>query len=968
MTTPSESGTEKRFATSLLPKLVAGGALLIYLLTINHWISVQSLGLVAQVGNWNWPQHTLPPLLFLATYPFHWLPTAWLPLGLNLFSAVCGALSLGLLARSVAILPRDRTEAQREREHSNFAILSLRTGWVPVVFAAVACGLQLTFWENAVAASDELLNLLLFAFIVWNILEFRIDARESRLAWATFVYGLAMANNWLMIVLLPVYLLALLGSKKLAFFNVGFLLRMFGLGVAGMLAYLLMPLVQYSEQSLGLGFWELVWFNMTGQKDVLFSLPYQSLWMLALPSLLPALLMVIRWKAFSGETSALGMKMTGFMFHVIHAIFLVVCTWIAFDPPISPRIYPKSVMGANPSSWLPLYYLSALSVGYCSGYFLLIFGKASRSRRRRNAPPSPLNPVVVGGIWALLGLTTAGLLWKNLPLILRDKDAVLQKMAARMTAGLAADNVVVLSDDQSLLMLTEAGLPRQAGKPGPILINSVALKYPAYHQFLLNRYAGRWQDNLATNDPNVEINDVQLYRSLAQAAQNHTVYYLHPSFGYYFERFYQEAQGLVFSLNEYATNAINPPALTPAGISENEEFWKAGDLKLLAEKRARETGKDTGIGAKLRQLLQISSEPDWNAQFAGNVYSRALDSWGVTLQRNDRLDEAAAAFQFARELNPNNVAAQVNLTFNEALRKGTNAPVVLGKSLESRLGQYKTWAKMVDANGPVDEPQFCYQEGVVFIQNHFYRQAAQQFERVTKLYPDNPASYLWLGQIYNLIHLPDRALEMAQAARERKKPSINDSEAGNVDLWSVEATAYFAKNDQAAGNRLLDKILAATPKDGPMLNFALQLYMSSQQYTNALAIIDRQLKQDPDSPTALNNKGFVNVRLENYEAAIPPLTRLLEMQPTNTVALLNRAIANLRSNHLDEAERDYLVLERLHPSAYQIYYGLGEVAYRQKDTAAAIDYYQRYLSNAPPNTAESSNVLARMQELKSRSP
>ena len=70
-------------------------------------------------------------------------------LALNLFSAACGVLTLALLARSVALLPHDRTDEQRRREHSDYSTLSIPLAWVPPVLAVTCCGLQLTFWEHS---------------------------------------------------------------------------------------------------------------------------------------------------------------------------------------------------------------------------------------------------------------------------------------------------------------------------------------------------------------------------------------------------------------------------------------------------------------------------------------------------------------------------------------------------------------------------------------------------------------------------------------------------------------------------------------------------------------------------------------------------------------------------------------------------------------------------------------------------
>jgi hypothetical protein len=96
---------KKSFIPDGLPWILGGIALLGYLLTLNHWVGMNSLQMTAQVGGWSWPQNYLGPVHFLVTYPLRWLAPATLPLGLNIFTAVCAALTLTQLARAIALLP-----------------------------------------------------------------------------------------------------------------------------------------------------------------------------------------------------------------------------------------------------------------------------------------------------------------------------------------------------------------------------------------------------------------------------------------------------------------------------------------------------------------------------------------------------------------------------------------------------------------------------------------------------------------------------------------------------------------------------------------------------------------------------------------------------------------------------------------------------------------------------------------------
>src|SRR5258706_11742910 len=243
MTTETQLDPRKHFVPRTLPWLLAAVMLVVFSLTLNHWVSLFNIGYVAKTSGWVWQPDVVNPLSFLVTCPFRWLPTALIPIALNFFSAVCAALTLGLLARSVAILPQDRTDAQRKREKSDFSFLTTGGAWLPPLLAVAVCGLQLTFWEQATNQTGETFDLLLFAFVIWSLLEFRLDERVGRLSLAALVYGAGMAENWAMVAFLPVFIMALIWTRKLAFFNLGFLWRMTLLGLAGMSFSLLLPLI-----------------------------------------------------------------------------------------------------------------------------------------------------------------------------------------------------------------------------------------------------------------------------------------------------------------------------------------------------------------------------------------------------------------------------------------------------------------------------------------------------------------------------------------------------------------------------------------------------------------------------------------------------------------------------------------------------------------------------------------------------
>ena len=108
--------------------------------------------------------------------------------------------------------------------------------------------------------------------------------------------------------------------------------------------------------------------------------------------------------------------------------------------------------------------------------------------------------------------------------------------------------------------------------------------------------------------------------------------------------------------------------------------------------------------------------------------------------------------------------------------------------------------------------------------------------------------------------------------------------------------------------------------------------------------------------------------MPDYLRAIEAFSQAINLETNNYRAILYRGIAKLRADQLDEALKDYETVQRQYPNEPTVDYGLGEIAYRRKDTNTAVRHYETYLTNAPAFTAESKAVGERLNELKGIKP
>jgi tetratricopeptide (TPR) repeat protein len=342
-------------------------------------------------------------------------------------------------------------------------------------------------------------------------------------------------------------------------------------------------------------------------------------------------------------------------------------------------------------------------------------------------------------------------------------------------------------------------------------------------------------------------------------------------------------------------------------------------------------------------------------------YSGLLNGWGASLQRNGRWTEAAPCFALARDLNPNNLPAGVNLLCNSNLLARQTLTVVRTQPFEEQFGASRNWNQVLTENGPFDEPSYCYQLGLGFARGGMLRQAGQEFERVRVLAPGDLTARLVLGDLFNRCLMPDRALQVAAEIRA-DAVSRPFGPTNEVEVAFLEASAWYVRTNHSRADGIIYSLLAAHPGDAGLLNRAGAAFAAHQSYSNALRVVRQQLQSAPDNVGSLINLGNLCAAIGDFSNSIPPFTRALSLTNISPIRFA-RAFAYFRTGQLDAAEADYQELLRASPDAYPAYNGLGEIALQKRDTNAAIRFYQQFLAEAPAEGGDARSVAARLRSL-----
>ncbi len=954
----------KRFTIEAMPWWVGAMGYVVYLLTVNHWIALRSLDAVNQVVGPVWQPAVTQPLTWAVLKLFRLLPASQAPLALNIFTAACAGGVLALLARTVVLLADNRTTLER-LQGVGFTVPGGLTGWLPAALAAVACGLQLTFWERATAISGEMIDMLLFAWVVRCLFEFRAFGGEQWLMRAAFVFGLGMANDWGMVGFFPIFVAALLWLLRTNFFDRAFLWRSAKWLLAGLSLYLLLPVVHHFPGPARVGFWPALKANERYQAEMLRGFPRDTFGLLAMTSLLPVAVFAACRKADAedaGGDNVLAILLNRISFRLAHVFFLGMSFWMALDLPLSPR---KIGLGPPllPCSFLPNYYLNAVVLGYCAGYLLRTEMRRLNAGWRLIARMKLIGRLGAVPVWMLVVALPVALAGRNLREIRWSNGPEVREFAEGLYADLPEGRTVALSADARQLILLDGALAAHGQVKDALLVDLAALPLPQYQYFMAQAWGARWPT--ATNGAATDLAAVT--NLIARLAGREALVCLSPGFGYYQEGYVDLPKGLEHYLVARPLEDLGVGILDATTAVANEHFWEdewTNVLQALAEQGKAKTNATSEFGRSMLGRAWLAREQNLTATSLRNIYSRALDDWGVELQRLGDWRQAGVWFERAVELRPDNLAAQINLWYNERYQWGEKARLNLHEA-ESRFreqyGKYPTWGRVILEGGPVDEPTFLNETARVLLFEGNFRQAAVDYARCEELAPDWMEPKLWFAQNLVAIHYWDKALVETEKIQQSKE-AMDGSKVAQLMFCRVSALQGLGRTNEAT--ECMNGFVRAHHGENVVLATAVELCVRDRRFEAALALLDELLLREPNNPEWLSNKAYAQMAMARRKEAIESLTTAIALAPRNQVLRLNRALVLLASGLLDAALGDYEEVLQTAPNARPVLFGLGEIAWRKKDTAAAIKFCEEYLASGVPQSYEYGLVSNRLWVLR----
>lgn len=202
-----------------------------------------------------------------------------------------------------------------------------------------------------------------------------------------------------------------------------------------------------------------------------------------------------------------------------------------------------------------------------------------------------------------------------------------------------------------------------------------------------------------------------------------------------------------------------------------------------------------------------------------------------------------------------------------------------------------------------------------------------------------------------------RKTKGATAEKTKLSPEQNESLHSLGYLSSDSGTANEADNE--GGPDPKDRIGIAN------LLYEALVAMESQQYEDAVPILEQVLKQEPNTPTASLQLGRAYMALKEYQKAVTPLRNLVEARPDNAFARYELGCALVKTGLWDEAVPHFEAAVSQMNGSTMMHFYLALVYQRTSRVAEATKEFESAL-RLDPNNFAANLLLGRLFILQQR--
>jgi tetratricopeptide (TPR) repeat protein len=174
-------------------------------------------------------------------------------------------------------------------------------------------------------------------------------------------------------------------------------------------------------------------------------------------------------------------------------------------------------------------------------------------------------------------------------------------------------------------------------------------------------------------------------------------------------------------------------------------------------------------------------------------------------------------------------------------------------------------------------------KGELLLKNEQYQDGVATFKSMIQKEPKNPEAQYYLGRFYLALERPEEALPHLKQAVQ------GDPAEADYHFWL--GVSYWAIRDFEGERKTYLQALAKNPKHLPARLYLAHTFLDSGEWREALNNYDLMLRQDPDNPEALYNRGLALMELDQPKEEARAWRKYLQYYPEGKWAL--RAVDHL---------------------------------------------------------------------------
>ena len=875
------------------------------------------------------------------------IPVGDLALRLNLFSALCGALSVGLLYLIVDSIPHNKT---REENRLGFGMRHVQH--ISGASAALFYAFSVPFWSVSTRAHHLTFDSLLLLACCWLFLQVWRTQRLRTLYLFAFLYGIGTVQSASFLLAAPFFagflLFNLWQREQLKW---GHFLRLMGFALLGWslifpAAYRFYLSPAYEWRAFD-GYFELLWVLVRDQGHTALSPFRQVGWILLLLSTLaPWLAVVAITKEAASEKSS---RIASLLLHLIVA---GLGGLLLFNLPPSPL----TVLPDGSALALP-YLLSAVWIGYVTGYWYAILSAVGAGFR------SPRTPTRLGigfsRTWvALVAIALSLAAVRNLPLA-DGRRAQAFDVMARAVVNQMEGRTWLLSNGVLDPHIQIAAAEKNSEM---IVLNMRLSRFSEYRRYMASLF----------DDPRL--------RGLAQLGLSPLL------------REWLESDP---GIGEHLAILAAPDIWVDTGFTPIPQVALFHGVRRGDEPDVDPAEYLARHRAFWDELLALPvSDPDHPShrreQWLRSHASKVANNAGVFLEDQTHHEKAFTCYTMARRLDKDNISALMNQLSLATRRNRPEVEILekeLDKLLEARTDRLNLWALSAHY-GYVRDPQAYIQQGMAWARSGRVGSAVSEVERAMELTGPQRSLRHMLGSLYMrdarleegeelyrqlLEEDPDDVQAMLTLARLALARGESDAARDGLatlrqkgvperHLRVEEASLLLMEGAREEAREMLAVQTEEHPEDARAWRLWLMLAADAGDTAAIGRARERMSRVERPSPEVLLVLAQAHEMQGDVTGTRAALTRVIQHHPGNVPALEHLLRLEVREGDRDAARRRVEQLLSADSGNALGNYILGSLQVAQGEYALAENSYRRSLDRR--EIPEALNDLAWLLQLR----